>query len=204
MLKQILYDPAFIFLIAINAYCIWYYQTNPDEFNTLLFLYWGQSVLIGLFNFVDMLTVKNVVTGSMTINNVPADSSSKSKGCTSLFFLFHYGIFHLVYGIYIFIYTKLDVDLHFILIGLAAFSLNLIVQFVRHKQWQQYNAVNIGSMFILPYLRIIPMHLMILIPIFFHWKASVIFLILKAAADIIMYVVTSPFYKAERVTNESV
>lgn len=195
MLKRILFDPAFLFLIAINAYCIWYYQNNPNEFNTIVFLYWGQSVLIGIFNFADLLTVKNVIPGSMSINDAPVNNSARSKGCAASFFAVHYGFFHLAYGIFILISTKLKIDFHFVLIGLAAFSLNLIIQFIRHKQWQKTNAVNLGAMFFLPYLRIIPMHLMILGPVFLHWQASTIFLVLKAVADVIMYLVTSPIHK---------
>jgi hypothetical protein len=203
LLKRILLDPAFVFLIAINAYCIWYYQNTPNEFNTLVFLYWGQSVLIGLFNFVDLLTVRNVIKESFEINGRPVDNSFKAKGCTALFFLFHYGFFHLVYFVFIAIDSKLKVDLHFILIGLVAFSLNLILQFIRHKQCEATHPVNVGTIFMLPYLRIIPMHLMILGPVFLHWKASTIFLVLKTLADVIMYLITSPIHKPD-IINKSV
>lgn len=204
MLRRIISDPAFLFLIAINAYCIWYYQNNPGEFNTIVFLYWGQSLLIGLFNFVDILTVKNIIPGSMEFNKSPVKNTSKSKGCAASFFAVHYGFFHLAYGVFLLVYTKLKIDLNFLLIGLAAFSLNLIIEFIRHKQWQNNNAVNLGKMFFLPYLRIIPMHLMILGPAFLNWEASTIFLVLKTIADVIMYLVTSPVYKPGVITNKSV
>lgn len=191
MLKRILSDPAFLLLIAINAWCIGYYQNNPDEFNTLVFLYWGQSVLIGFFNFADLLTLKNIIPGSMKFNDSPVENTSRSKGCAAGFFAFHYGAFHLAYGIFILIYTKLKVDFNFILLALAAFSLSLIIEFIRHKQWQRNNAVNLGTMFFLPYLRIVPMHLMIMGPAFLNWEASTIFLVLKTVADVVMYLVTS-------------
>ena len=203
MPKRIFTDPSFLFLLAINIYCIWYYQNNPDEFYTIVFLYWGQSVLIGLFNFVDILTVKNIIPGSMLLNDSPVKSNSKTKGCAASFFAVHYGAFHLAYGIFILVYSKLKIDFRFVLIGLAAFSLNLIVQFIRNKQWQQTHSVNLGAMFFLPYLRIVPMHLMILGPAFLHWQASTIFLVLKTAADVIMYLVTSPIHKSETIINKS-
>lgn len=204
MLKRIFTDPAFLFLIAINAYCIWYYQNNPDEFNTVVFLYWGQSVLIGLFNFIDILTVKNIIPGSMEWNDKPVTNTSKTKGCAASFFAMHYGFFHLAYGIFLLIFTKLKIDFHFVLIGLVAFSMNLIIEFIRHKQWQATHSVNLGKMFFLPYIRIIPMHLMILGPVFLHWQASTIFLVLKTAADVIMYLVTSPIHKTDLAKNKTV
>ena len=187
--KRILTDPAFLFLVLINGYCIWYYQQNPGEFNTIVFLYWGQSVLIGLFNFVDLLTVKNVDR-----SDEKGENGTMSKGCAAGFFAVHYGIFHLVYGIFVLAQFGRNIDFHFVLIGLAAFSLNLIIQFIRHKQWQSHHQANLGTMFFLPYLRIIPMHLMILGPAFLNWKASTIFLVLKTGADIIMYLITSPLH----------
>jgi hypothetical protein len=204
LLKRIFTDPAFLFLIAINAYCIWYYQNNPDEFNTVVFLYWGQSVLIGLFNFIDILTVKNIIPGSMEWNDKPVTNTSKTKGCAASFFAMHYGFFHLAYGIFLLIFTKLKIDFHFVLIGLVAFSMNLIIEFIRHKQWQATHSVNLGKMFFLPYIRIIPMHLMILGPVFLHWQASTIFLVLKTAADVIMYLVTSPIHKTDLAKNKTV
>ena len=204
MLKRLFSDPAFLFLIGINAYCIWYYQNNPGEFNTIVFLYWGQSVLIGLFNFVDILTVKNIIPGSMEWNDAPLKNNSKAKGCAAGFFAVHYGFFHLAYGMLLLVFTKLKIDFHFVLVGLVAFSLNLIIEFIRHKQWQSANAVNLGRMFFLPYLRIIPMHLMILGPAFLDWKASTIFLVLKTAADVIMYLVTSPLHKPDIIKNKTV
>ena len=190
-------DPAFLFLIAINAYCIWYYQNNPGEFNTIVFLYWGQSVLIGLFNFVDILTLKNIIPGSMELNDSPVKNTTKTKGCAASFFAVHYGFFHLAYGVFLLVFTRLKIDFPFLWIGLGAFCLNLIIEFIRHKQWQSTNPVNLGKMFFLPYLRIIPMHLMILGPTFLNWKASTIFLVLKTAADVIMYLLTSPIHKPD-------
>ena len=148
-------------------------------------------MLIGLFNFVDILTVKNIIAGSMELNDSPVKSTAKTKGCAASFFAVHYGTFHFAYGIFILVYSKLAIDFRFVLIGLAAFSLNLVVQFIRNKQWQQTHSVNLGAMFFLPYLRIVPMHLMILGPAFLHWQASTIFLVLKTAADVIMYLITS-------------
>ena len=201
MLKRIFTDPAFLFLIAINIYCIWYYENNQGEFYSLVFLYWGQSVLIGLFNFADLLTVREILPGTMTINDAHVTNSSRSKGCAAFFFLVHYGIFHIVYGIFILVQSKLDVDFRFILLGLAAFSLTLIIQFIQQKQLQKTIPANIGKMFFTPYLRIIPMHLMILGPVFLNWEASAIFLVLKTFADIIMYLITSPFHKPAAQVN---
>ncbi|MBC7830147.1 MAG: hypothetical protein H7122_20560 [Chitinophagaceae bacterium] len=193
MLRRIVADPSFWILLLINLYCIYYYEQHPDGFGTIVWLYWGQSVLIGLFNFLDMLTIKDIFPGSMSVNDQPIQNTSKAKGCSAFFFLVHYGIFHFVYMIFLLVQVKGlgKIDFRFILLGLAAFSIDLILTFMRNKRQQQFEAVNIGKMFFLPYLRVIPMHIMILGPAFLHWEASTIFLVLKTCADLITYFIVS-------------
>jgi hypothetical protein len=177
-------------LLAINIYCIYYYHQNPSGFATIVWLYWFQSVLIGLFNFADMITLRNPET------DFTDDAGKKtSKGCISFFFLFHYQFFHIGYAIFILIMIKGKVDRMFLLIGVAGFLFNLILQFIQHKRKEKEYSVNISTMMFLPYLRIVPMHLMILGPAFFHWGQSDIFLILKTVADCLMFVIASPYGK---------
>jgi len=47
----------------------------------------------------------------------------------------------------------------------------------------------------LPYVRIVPMHLMILAPAFFGMSPSAVFLILKTLADIIFFFLSRNLYK---------
>ena len=118
----------------------------------------------------------------------------QAKGCTSVFFLFHYQFFHLVYAIFILVKVGVKVDFSFILITIAAMLLELSVSFIRNKRLQQNIQINYGQLFFMPYLRIIPMHLMILGPAFLGWQASTIFLVLKMLADIGMYLLTVNLY----------
>jgi hypothetical protein len=74
------------------------------------------------------------------------------------------------------------------LLGIATFFLESIINFIRQKQLERTVKLNIGTMFFLPYLRIIPMHLMILLPAFLGWKPSLTFLALKMGADILSFI----------------
>jgi len=130
----------------------------------------------------------------MTINDKPMGEGLQAKGCTSIFFLFHYQFFHLVYAIFILVKLGVKVDFSFILITIAAMLLELSVSFIRNKRLQQNIQINYGQLFFMPYLRIIPMHLMILGPAFLGWQASTIFLVLKMLADIGMYLLTVNLY----------
>jgi hypothetical protein len=190
MIKRIAYDPSFWLLIAFNGYCIIYYSQNADSFFDIVWLYWGQSVLIGLFNFIDLLTIRQPAAGSFSMNDKQIEKWGNT-GCSAFFFLLHYQFFHLVYFLFLFGDSEGKWDMKFILIGLAAVSAELLVNFIRNKIRQRTEAVNVGKMFFLPYLRIVPMHLMILLPTFLGIEASVVFLLLKTIADLAMYLITS-------------
>jgi Family of unknown function (DUF6498) len=184
-------DYTFWLLIAANLYLILYYIKYPESINGIIILFWIQSVLIGFFNFLDMLTLKNFATTDLKTGNEPSDAGSPAKnGCFTWFFLVHYGIFHLVY--LFFLATLVDIkkiDSRFIELSFFVILLAGISNFVQNKIRNRTEDVNIGAMFFMPYARVIPMHLMILMPQFLHISANAIFLVLKTLADAIMYAV---------------
>ena len=194
MLRKAIYAPSFWIIVSVNIFCIYYYQNHPEGFRSIVWIYWIQSVLIGLFNFFDLLTVKNPGPSDMTINDKPVNSSGRGKGCTALFFLFHYQFFHFVYAIFIAIQVNGMLDINFILLSVGAILLELTISFIRNKQLQKNLQINYGRLFMMPYLRIIPMHLMILLPAFFGIKTSIVFLVLKLLADAGMYLVAQRLY----------
>ncbi|HMI77884.1 MAG TPA: DUF6498-containing protein [Ferruginibacter sp.] len=199
MFKKIFSNPAILFLLAGNIYCIWYYGNNPAGFAIVVWIYWFQSIIIGLFNFIDLLTVKNYDSKDLRINDEPVTSAN--KGCTAWFFLVHYGGFHLAYAVFLLVDQGIrSVDKTIFLIGIATFFLESILNFRRQKEIERTVTVNIGTMFFLPYLRIIPMHLMILLPAFLGWKPSLLFLVLKMGADILSFVLYHHIYSKNKIT----
>ncbi|MBL0182690.1 MAG: hypothetical protein IPP96_10490 [Chitinophagaceae bacterium] len=193
MRKKIFSNYSILFLLAGNLYCIWYYADHPGDFASIVWIYWFQSVTIGLFNFIDLLTVKNYSSEDLKLNGESV--TDNNKGCTAWFFLFHFGTFHLVYAVFLLVkFSILSVDKMIFLVAVAVFFMESIINFMRQKQIERTMTVNIGTMFILPYFRIIPMHLMILGPAFLGWKPSMIFLVLKMIADIISFLLYQHIY----------
>ena len=112
-------------------------------------------------------------------------------GCAAIFFLFHFGFFHFVYGIFLLVSFSSGTNIKIVLITAGIFLVESTWQLLRRKKVAPGQKENVGKMFFTPYLRIIPMHLMILMPAFLDIGVSLIFLILKTVADIGMYVATS-------------
>jgi Family of unknown function (DUF6498) len=193
-LQKILRDPAFWALMAFNIILIAEYRDDPKYYTTLVWLFWIQSVVIGLFNFFDMLTLQKVEIGNFTINDeVPGPA--KAKGCLSFFFLVHYGGFHIGYLVFLFItfkFTAIDFTvLKMAFLGLLASSL---IQFIQNKTVYRSVPRSITKMFFIPYLRIVPMHLTILLPEFMHWQPGLTFLVLKTIFDLIGHLATTAYY----------
>lgn len=185
--KSLLYDWGIWLILMFNAYAILHYIKFPNSIYTLYVVFWIQSIFIGLFNVIGILTFTNRVLNSYTVNNQPGNR----PGCAAGFFLLHYGGFHLVYFIFLFIKipSLSSLDFQFIKLSFWAILVGSIMQYIQDKRKNNLHPVNIGTMFVLPYARIVPMHLAILAPEILKISAPIVFLILKTIADVIMHVV---------------
>lgn len=186
MFKKLFYDPSFLFLLAANIFCLWYYSTHKDGFATIVWIYWFQSVIIGLFTFLDLLTIKKFSADGFKLNDQPV--TEKNQGCAAWFFLVHYGFFHFGYMIFLFVQLGVStVNTNILMLVIGGLLIEGIMSFRKRKELEKTQSFSIGTLFFLPYLRVVPMHLMILGPVFLGWQASSIFLVLKMLADILSY-----------------
>ena len=136
----------------------------------LLWIYWSQSVIIGVINFFKILSLSQFSTEGYTMNghSVPADQGTKIS--TALFFAAHYGTFHLVYLIFLLVFSLEGAELGFgagaislygILFSSLLFLANHLFSFFTY--WpQERQGANIGRLMFFPYTRIFPMHLTII------------------------------------------
>ena len=192
--QKIIRDPAFWALLFVNLLFIYEYKGDPKQCNSFIWLYWCQSVLLSVFTFFDMITLKNVNVDNLTINGMPA-TPKQTKGCLPIFFLMHYGIFHFVYLIFLTISIKIfNMDFSFFKWVLLGLAINQLIYFVQNKSKYANTPRKIGKMFFTPYLRIIPMHLTILLPEIIGWTPVLTFLILKTIFDLLGHIITTPYY----------
>jgi uncharacterized protein DUF6498 len=164
---------------------------------TLLWPYWLQSVIIGGFSFWRILKL-----GKFSLANTSGfdrGSPEATKRSTARFFAMHYGIFHLVY--FFFLASATNGHVHSVpayhvteldYIVMAGFAVSFIIThgatYRRIVQADQRGEPNIGYVMFLPYLRIIPMHLSIVIGLSSgHYNAVLLFGALKTAADAAMH-----------------
>jgi hypothetical protein len=213
--KSILKDKAVIFLVFSNLITILIAYIEQWNFMALLWIYWFQSVIIGVINYIEMSNLKNFTVGQFSINGVKAKADEKTKNEVAKFFCMHYGIFHAVYLFFLVIFTVISsteqtdgfieslttADVIGISIGCLIFLGNHIYGFITNKD-RMVDKPNIGTMMFLPYARIVPMHIILILALLLNYAETLIlFLVLKTFADVTMQIIeTRKLRKPELAT----
>lgn len=188
----LLHDPSTQSLLIANIFVIILALAQNWDITTILWVYWAQSVIIGFFNFLRILALKNFSTENFTINNRPVEPTEKTKLFTASFFAIHYGLFHLIYTIFISsLFPKLDMTeaYPYVLLGAFVFFINHFYSFLHNKKRDEELKQNIGTIMFTPYARIIPMHLIVMVGALIGGRLLlVLFLFLKTMTDLFMHV----------------
>jgi len=154
----------------------------------MLWIYWLQSVIIGVFQAARMLSLRRFSTAHLRINGMPAQPTLGTKTFIVAFFLMHYGLFHLGYGLLLSQHAPLVLGL---LPFAALFVINHAISLRDHLRADENSIPNIGALMFLPYARIVPMHIILILgarmPL--DQTGLALFLALKTAADALMHVI---------------
>jgi hypothetical protein len=179
----------------------------------LMWPFWIQSLVIGWYARQRMLELTRFSTEGLRINSRAVEATPQTRQRVAGFFALHYGLFHLVYLFFLLALTLTSDAQGFIEVtneSTGAKSMvhigkvqpldflifaALAVGFVRshgashreHVQADLANSPKLGTLMMLPYARIIPMHLTIILAIPLGGGALWFFVLLKIAADLIMH-----------------
>lgn len=190
-------DTSFWFLLVINIFVVFIIIIENWSFAEIIWLYWGQSVAIGIINSVRLIRLRHYSVDNLKINDVPAVKSPSFKYMVAGFFSFHYAFFHFVYAIFLFAFG-IAANFSSILFGAGVFFIDHLFSYFYNEKRDSNKKRNIGTIMALPYFRILPMHFII---IFGGWLgfisgqffeenifALVLFLFLKIIADLGMHI----------------
>lgn len=203
------FDRSVLFLILANLFTILVAVLARWNLFEVLWIYWGQNVIIGFYNWRRILCLKQFSTaGLATESGRTLAPTRANQRHNASFFAMHYGFFHV--GYLSLLCEKGTADLT----GLGLFSVaTCIVLFAisshssfRHTLERDASSMPslLGVMFF-PYVRVFPMHLTVMIGgaclgAFggHHAKPTtavavtltlVLFLILKTGADVLMHLI---------------
>lgn len=187
-------DRSVSLLILSNLFVIALAVVQRWQVIELIWVYWLQNIIIGFFNWRRMMNLKEFSTENFKSNGVQPPPTVKTKQSTALFFLLHYGFFHAVY-LFFLIQVINDIPSQVLLhstIGLAIFVCNHYFSYRYNRELDDASRPNIGNIMFLPYLRIIPMHLVLILGASMDgWSLwpLLFFLLLKTTADVLMHVI---------------
>ncbi len=176
-----------IAIVVANAFVIGIAFAQHWPLGTLLWPYWIQSVIIGLFNFRRMWSLRNFSSAGFKINGVAAQPTPGVAKFTAGFFALHYGLFHLVYLFFLFAIAPFPRGQGlWILLAAATFGIGQYHAYRQHLIEDARGDSNIGALMATPYLRILPMHLIIILGAILRGSGwiLVLFGLLKTAAEI--------------------
>jgi hypothetical protein len=183
-----------VWLVAVNMVPLAGVFLLGWEVSAILFLYWAENVVIGLFYLLKMKAARgSIVKSRYTVNNRPA----KDTGRTGLmfFFLVHYGMFTLVHGVFVFTLFGIPSG------KMGWIGLSLLLLFVSHGVSyfhnfigrEEYLRVSYQDLFIQPYARVVVMHLTIILGGSFVKSmgtppgALLVMVVLKTGIDIVAH-----------------
>jgi hypothetical protein len=188
-------------ILLSNAITLTAAVTQHWSATPLLWIYWAQSVLIGVLNVIRMLRLKEFSTDGFTSGGRQPPPTRATKIQTATFFAMHYGFFHLVYGVFLMggmpggrVTTR---DLPGIAVAVVAFALaHSYSMLCNHDEDFRQRRPNIGTLMFYPYLRILPMHLTIIFGSMLPMGALPLFVLLKSAADGGMHLVEHALFRS--------
>ena len=184
-------DRSLWLLLAVNVTALGIAWTLKLSVGSLVFVYWLQSVVIGVMQVIRIAKLQRFVP-DLTAKHQPLLDAAVMKRGVAVFFALHYGLFHLVYLVFILVATGGDVgDPVAVLACAGAFLLHHALSLQHHLKSDAASPPSLRRLMFQPYPRIIPMHVMILTGALFWNDAGpegmLFFGALKTFADALMH-----------------
>ena len=186
-------DLSLLPLLISNGLAIWWAARDHLSLQTVMMIYWAQSVAIGAVNVLRILALREYSTEDFRMGG-PLSPSAGTKLKIAGFFTLHYGFFHVVYLVFILAAMtrgRVDVNVPFVLYGAALFAGTDLAALALH--WNdETRGRNIGRVMFAPYARIVPMHLAIIFGGFVNFHPGLtlgLFQGLKTVADLATHLI---------------
>jgi len=161
--------PSTWMLIFSNVVVIFFAIVDNLSAVEVLWIYWIQSVIVGVFNFVKIISLKEFSTVGLRRGaggELPPTKAAKIS--TAIFFLIHYGFFHFVYAMFLGGFSGITrtsssgSQANYLLFTSLIFFISYLIEYIQSARTQTEEIPNLGAVMFAPYFRIIPMHMTII------------------------------------------
>jgi hypothetical protein len=152
----------------------------------LIWVYWLQSLIIGYFQVLKIKNMEIFTTDRFYINEKPVEPNNDTKLKVIYIFILTYALFHLFYLFFIPVLGMPEVK-GLMIMGILYLA-NHYYSYLENKEIDKRTVRNIGEMMMIPFVRIIPIHITMIFAAGFGNRISLIyFLGLKTIVDLIMH-----------------
>lgn len=192
------HDFSIVGIVAGNALGLWFALTQDWPIMLLLWPYWAQSLIIGWFARRRILALQQFSTANLFVGSKPVEATPEVRDQIAFFLALHFGIFHAVYFGFLLAGSLLTDaaqgiglrDLGLLALLCLAFWIGQALDFRRVTAEDRSYTPSLGKLLLLPYPRVLPMHLIIICGAFIGGGPVVLtlFVLLKTAADVTMHV----------------
>lgn len=188
-------DAALWAIVASNALTLALAVALHWDVVELLWPYWIQSVVIGAFARRRMLLLRDFSVEGLANEDGPVTESPETQRSAANFFALHYGFFHAGYLVFLWqrsVELEMDrVDVAMFAAAGLAFALAHLHSHREHVAADLAGRPNLGALMFMPYLRVVPMHFVIIVGASRGgggFGALLLFAVLKTLADVGMHV----------------
>lgn len=188
------FDESTQFLVLSNIVTIIVAVYEHWRWAEVMWIYWGQSMVIGFFTVRRILCMKQFSIDGVTEDGKRVKPTKANQRLDAYFFVLAYGIIHAVYCFFLVMFSlEGNLSRHEtpgILGCIAVFVFNHYFSFRRNLEKDLSRKPNIGTVMAFPFARILPMHITIIIGCSLTNRTTgilVLFLCLKTVADVIMH-----------------
>lgn len=155
---------------------------------TLLWVFWSQNICIGIFAY---LRLRRSQLGEMiSLNKKDVPVTDPLRRWLARFFCLHYGLFNFVYALFLINFTagnEVKANWLGVAVSMVTFFFNHFYSYRKNVNDEKKDSFVKKMAF--PYLRIIPMHVLIVMGglLMNNRLLVVVFLLLKTTADLISH-----------------
>ncbi len=161
-------------LVAANVVTIVLALVEQWDLGAVLFIYWFQSVTIGVFTALSILSIDSgELTGLVTAQAAGAGANlgdmagaiGYGKFLMAGFFALHYGLFHWGYLSFLTDFGLVEGRIYdpAVLLACGLFVANHGYSFLHHQHAERLTGNYLKELVMSPYYRIVPMHLTIMV-----------------------------------------
>jgi len=223
-------DHALKGILATNAATLVVAVVQQWSVLELMWPFWMQSVIIGYYARRRILALEQFSTEGLTMNDRPVAETPESKRSVANFFALHYGGFHAAYLMFLLMAGSGADAAGFVEVtnestgAVSAFQagrlhvLDLLAYLVlAFAFWRSHRAShlehvaadldgrpNLGTLMFMPYARVIPMHLTIVLAVPLGAGNTLwLFVLLKTGADVAMHKLEHHLLRSRRMSSRT-